>query len=223
MKGLVLFAHGLHEHALRFCNLARAFNTSGLAFYAIDHCSHGKSDGEPGLLSDYNILVKDFVKFAEIARSAHPPGTPTFIVCHSMGSLVVLLALKSIPDVSAAIFSGCALFSGPGASSLFGVKCLFPISQLSVAVSIAKVLASVSPRGDAAPILEDEITSDKDELQRIRRDPRMIRSSIRNRTAYELLKMVVECKAAVPEVARRRSGRALLIIYLFIIIIIIIY
>jgi alpha-beta hydrolase superfamily lysophospholipase len=152
VKGVVLFAHGLHEHALRFCNVAQQFVSRGFAFYAIDHVAHGKSanDGDRGLVEDYTIMVKDFVKFSEVARGAHPANKPAFIVCHSMGSLVVLLSLKSIPDVAAVVISGCALFSGPGASSLFGVKCLYPLSQLSVAVSIAKVLASppASPRAE---------------------------------------------------------------------------
>ena len=200
VKGVVLMSHGLHEHALRYCNVAHAFTSAGFAFYAIDHAAHGKSDGEQGLIEDYKVLPSDFVKFAAIARSAHPPGKPTFIVCHSMGTLVVLLALQSIPDITAVVFSGCALFSGPGASSLFGLRCLFPVSQLSIAPSIAGCMAAMNPRGPAAPILIEELTTDPAELERLRRDPRVRHANIMNRTAHQLLLMVAAAKAAVPAV-----------------------
>jgi alpha-beta hydrolase superfamily lysophospholipase len=132
------------------------------------------------------VLAIDFAKFAEIVRSAHPAETPTFIVCHSVGTLVVTLALKIIPDVRAAVFSGCALVSGPAASSLFGVKMLYPISQLSAAVTMSRAMASIDPRGPAAPIFDVELTSDVEELARIRDDPRIYHGSIMNRTAYQV-------------------------------------
>ena len=200
VNGIVLMSHGLHEHALRYCNVAHPFTSAGLAVYAIDHAAHGKSDGERGLIQDYKVLPSDFAKFAATARSAHPPDTPTFIVCHSMGTLVVLLALQSIPGITAIVFSGCALFSGPGASSLFGLRCLFPVSQLSFAPTLAGCMAGLNPRGPAAPVMLDDVTSDPAERERFLRDPRVRHDNIMNRTAHELLKMVVAAKAALPAV-----------------------
>ena len=159
-----------------------------------------KAMGVQGLLDICNMLVQDSVKFSEIYRSAHHTNTPAFLVCHSMGTLVVLLALKSIPDSAAVVLSGCTLFSGQGASSLFGANCLHPITQLSVAVSVARLPASVSPPGDAAPIIQEDVPSDLAERERSRRDPRIYHGSIMNHIAHELLKMVAACKAAVPGV-----------------------
>ena len=114
--------------------------------YAIDHVSHGKSGGVRGFITDWTVMPRDFVNLAKLARKEHP-NLPLFIVCHSMGTLITINALVSIPDVVAVVFSGCALISGPGASSPFGLKFLYPISQTSAAETLGEVMSTLDPKG----------------------------------------------------------------------------
>jgi hypothetical protein len=39
--GIVIFAHGLHEHGLRYHDLAHSLTAKGYVFFAIDHYAHG--------------------------------------------------------------------------------------------------------------------------------------------------------------------------------------
>ena len=69
-KGLVVIAHGLHEHCLRYHGLAHALVQKGYAVHAVDHCAHGLSAGgdTKGLVEDYRVMVNDFVSFSRNAQ-----------------------------------------------------------------------------------------------------------------------------------------------------------
>ena len=67
---------------------------------SLGHLPLGKSSGPRALIPDYAGLVKDFAAFAAYVRRIHPL-LPVFILAHSMGSLVTMLALDLIPEVTA--------------------------------------------------------------------------------------------------------------------------
>lgn len=89
----------------------------------MDHVSHGKSDGRRGVIPSHSVLTNDFVAFYEhvVRTVAESESVPIFLFAHSMGTLVALTALRSMPRVKAICFSGTPLFSGPGSSSPFGM------------------------------------------------------------------------------------------------------
>lgn len=197
-KGLVLVSHGLYEHSLRYVGLAHALNAKGYAVMAIDHVAHGISDGIKGLITDFHTLENDFVTFSQIARAEYPT-VPCYIFAHSMGTLVASLALKQIQStVKAVVFSGCPLFAGYAASSPFGIRALYPITQTSFAITLTWALSNLDPQGAAAPILLEELTSDEGEKMMILKDRRRVDSDIMNKTAYEVLKMIDEVKTTLP-------------------------
>jgi alpha-beta hydrolase superfamily lysophospholipase len=191
--GVVLISHGLHEHALRYYSVAHALAAKGVAVYACDHYAHGKSDGTRGLLLDHNILVSDFVEFGEWIHSKHP-ALPVSLLSHSMGTLVAMLSLNSLPFLSSVVFSATPLFSGPSASSPFGLKFLYPITQTSFVFTLTKFLASVDPAGPSAPILLEGISSSIDEQNLLLGDTLRYGEPIRNITAREVMTMVQRCK-----------------------------
>mmetsp|Transcript_3886 Transcript_3886/g.3848 ORF Transcript_3886/g.3848 Transcript_3886/m.3848 type:complete len:344 (-) Transcript_3886:118-1149(-) len=198
--GVIIISHGLHEHALRYYKLAHSLTSRGFAVYACDHFGHGKSDGTRGLIPDYNILVNDFIEFGKFVHNKHPD-LPISLFSHSMGTLVAMLSIKSLPFLNSVIFSATPLFSGPSASSPFGCTCLYPLSQTSLAVYLTGCMASCAPRGPAAPILIEGITSYQYERDILLADSLRYDGDIMNKTASEAIKMINLCKLeAIPTI-----------------------
>lgn len=167
---------------------------------AIDHVAHGISSGTKGLITDFHILENDFVAFSQLSQAEYPT-VPCYVFAHSMGTLVASLALKQIQsNVKAVVFSGCPLFAGYAASSPFGIRALYPITQTSFAITLTWALSNIDPTGAAAPILLEELTSDEEERQMIVKDRRRVECDIMNKTAYEVLKMIDEVKSSLPQI-----------------------
>jgi hypothetical protein len=97
-KAVVLVSHGLYEHAGRYYGVAHALVDKGYIVYGIDHNSHGKSAGTPGLVSDYKLFARDFIFFSEAMRKKHPT-LPFFVLSHSVGTLVAILSINKLPFV----------------------------------------------------------------------------------------------------------------------------
>jgi Serine aminopeptidase, S33 len=97
-KAIILISHGLHEHGLRYFSVAASLTAKNFAVVAMDHSSHGLSEGTRGLITDYTALPQDF---SALAASLHKesPQLPFFILAHSMGTLVASLAIKDLPFV----------------------------------------------------------------------------------------------------------------------------
>ena len=97
-KAIILVSHGLHEHGMRYFGVAASLTAKNFAVVAMDHSSHGLSEGTRGLITDYTVLPQDFVS---MAKSLHKesPNLPFFILAHSMGTLVASLAIKDLPFV----------------------------------------------------------------------------------------------------------------------------
>lgn len=196
VNGVIIISHGLHEHGFRYYKLAHALTSRGIVVYACDHFAHGKSDGIRGFIPDYNILVNDFIEFGQFIHEKHP-NLPISLFSHSMGTLIAMLSIKSLPFLSSVIFSATPLFSGPSASSPFGCTCLYPLSQTSFASYLTSCMSSCAPRGPAAPILIEGISSYEYEREILLRDSLRYDGDIMNKTASEVIKMINLCKLEV--------------------------
>jgi alpha-beta hydrolase superfamily lysophospholipase len=147
-KAIVLISHGLNEHALCYYNVAIALVNAGYGVFAIDHASHGKSDGPRGVIQNHEDLYNDFIQFANTKRKLYS-SLPAFVVAHSMGTLVALMSINKIEvclttsnsiqhltslsllqNIKAIVFSGCAIVPGPDSASPFGIGCLYPLGEL---------------------------------------------------------------------------------------------
>ena len=97
-KAIIFVSHGLHEHGMRYYNVAESLTAKNFLVVAPDHSSHGLSEGTRGLITDYNFLPLDFVS---LVKSVHAefPNLPCFILAHSMGTLVATLAIKELPFI----------------------------------------------------------------------------------------------------------------------------
>jgi alpha-beta hydrolase superfamily lysophospholipase len=115
------------------------------------------------------------------------PAVPCYLFAHSMGTLIATLALRQLqPTIKAAVFSGCPIFPGYASSSPFGVRALYPLTQTGVAIYLAQLLASMDPKGPAAPILFDGLFSDEESKQRLLKDRRRVEGEVMNKTVRSL-------------------------------------
>ncbi len=106
---IVLIVHGYAEHSGRYAHVAAALTSRGAVVYAEDHLGHGRSDGERGLITDFERVVDDLSALVRIATHEHP-GLPLVVVGHSMGGLLVArLAQRAPGDVAGVAFCGAVI------------------------------------------------------------------------------------------------------------------
>lgn len=119
-KAGVVIVHGLAEHSGRYAHVAQALNKAGYTVYAADLRGHGRSAGFPGDMGgDLQTLINDVISFCARAAGAH---TKTFLLAHSMGTLLALPAVAEMPagTVDGLILSGVALMPGPAVLEAIG-------------------------------------------------------------------------------------------------------
>ncbi len=108
-KAVILIVHGLGEHSGRYGNYVNYFVPRGYALYSFDTRGQGRSDGARGYVERFDRYVEDIERRAAEARSDWP-GTPLFILGHSLGSLMVLSYARQHPDrLTGLIVTGTAL------------------------------------------------------------------------------------------------------------------
>lgn len=194
--GVILVSHGLYEHGLRYCGIAKRLLEENYVVYAMDHYAHGKSDGEKGLITDYYVLLSDFEEVGSYVKEQHPD-LPMGVLAHSMGTIIALLSNNRMPYVKCLLLSAIPLFPGPAASSPFGIRCLYPLSQGKGAERLSAVMSFLAPRGPCCPLELNSITSDEEERRLVTDDDLRYHGPINNKTAYEVTKMVNIAKLTV--------------------------
>lgn len=113
-KAILQLAHGMSEKGLRYEETAKFFVERGFAVYINDHRGHGKTAcGEYGYMGEGDVflkMVRDMKLFHDILRENHP-GLKTFLLGHSMGSLLSLRFAQIYPHLlSGLILSGTGSF-----------------------------------------------------------------------------------------------------------------
>lgn len=92
-RAVLVVAHGMGEHALRYRPALARLIDSGIAIHAIDHRGHGATIAlNGGAAGDFGAggfdgVVGDLAALVEQARAEHPR-LPLFLLGHSMGSFI---------------------------------------------------------------------------------------------------------------------------------------
>jgi alpha-beta hydrolase superfamily lysophospholipase len=108
-QAILLIAHGLGDHSGRYGNYVDYFVPRGYALYSLDARGHGRSSGMRGYIDRFDQYVEDLDRRAAAARSDWP-GTPLFVLGHSLGSLIALSYARQHPDrLTGLIVTGTAL------------------------------------------------------------------------------------------------------------------
>jgi alpha-beta hydrolase superfamily lysophospholipase len=102
VRGIMILAHGMGEHSLRYESLAKSLIEAGFMVYANDHRGHGQTVGNASQLGDYGPdgwrgLIDDELRLVRKVREDHDG--PILIMGHSMGSMVVQHLLTEASDL----------------------------------------------------------------------------------------------------------------------------
>lgn len=133
MRGVVVFVHGLGEHAGRYEALAGRLNAWGYAVRGYDQYGHGESSGARGSLPAPTRLIEDLVDVLDSTRSRFGAGTPLIVLGHSLGGLVA----AGVVARNGAGIDALVLSSPPFAVSLGGFQKLLLATLPRVAPNLA--------------------------------------------------------------------------------------
>ncbi|MHB8899726.1 MAG: alpha/beta hydrolase [Thermoguttaceae bacterium] len=108
-RAILVVIHGILEHAGRYGELAHCLSRAGIAVWAVDLRGHGRSSGWRAWVNRFDQYVDDVLAVVAEARAAHP-GTPVFLLGHSMGGLIALQPrLAEVSGAAGIVLSAPAL------------------------------------------------------------------------------------------------------------------
>jgi alpha-beta hydrolase superfamily lysophospholipase len=168
---VVVIAHGAGEHSGRYEHVAARLVQEGYAVYALDHRGHGRSEGARALIDRMDNAVGDLDALVVDAIKQHP-GTPAFLLGHSMGGTIALrYALGRQQRLAGLLLSG-------------------PLAALDAAPAPLKVvvraLSGVLPRLPLISIDASLISRDPTVVRDYVQDPLVFHGRLPARTVAEI-------------------------------------
>uniref|UniRef100_H0UZY9 Monoglyceride lipase n=1 Tax=Cavia porcellus TaxID=10141 RepID=H0UZY9_CAVPO len=176
-RALVFVSHGAGEHCGRYEDLAQMLVGLDLLAFAHDHVGHGRSDGERLMVSDFHVFVRDVLQHVDTMHKDYP-GLPIFLLGHSMGGAISILAASERPG----FFAGMALISPLVLTS--------PESATTFKVFAAKVLNLVLPNLSLGAIDPNILSRNKEEVESYNSDPLVHHGGLRVSFGIQLLNAV---------------------------------
>lgn len=89
VRAVVAVIHGWSDHGGRYGNVVEHLLPHGYAVYTLDLRGHGLSDGQRGHIGAWDEYRQDTHTVVNLLERQHP-GTPLFLMGHSMGGLTVM-------------------------------------------------------------------------------------------------------------------------------------
>ncbi len=187
VKGALVVAHGLHDHARRYEPLALALNEAGVAVYSYDQRGHGASGGATQRIDSIDQAAGDMELVLREAQLRHP-GVPLFIYGHSMGGLIAARVAADQPlPLRGAVISSAAL--------------KLPVTSSAVQLRVVAALSAVAP-GLGLQALDDA-TLVRDEAARasLAADPQITRDKVPARTVAAIIAGVGDIQERMDSIA----------------------
>jgi alpha-beta hydrolase superfamily lysophospholipase len=173
VRGTLVIAHGLGEHAGRYGGLVQRCLARGLAVYAPDHRGHGRSGGRRALVGRFAWLVEDLDVVMRRAATEHPGGK-RLLFGHSMGGAIALTWTLDHPgQVDGLILSGPAIAP--------------PTAVSALTVLVVRLLSRVLPGMGAIALPPGDISRDPEVVRDYEDDPLVLHGPVPARTLAELL------------------------------------
>ena len=185
-RAILLLVHGLAEHSGRYRELAEYFITAGFAVFAFDQEGHGKSDGVRGHIDRFSNYTSALETFTDEVREQNP-GTPIFLVGHSMGGLISAATLVTRQSR----FAGCVL-SGAAVKAVDE-----PPRWL---LFIGRMLSVLLPKMGQLQLDASGVSRDPDVVQRYISDPLVYTGKISARCVTELFNAMENLRAAAHKI-----------------------
>ncbi|XP_076369831.1 monoglyceride lipase-like isoform X2 [Tachypleus tridentatus] len=95
-RALAFFAHGFGEHCALYKDLIHALVKTEILTFGHDHVGHGRSGGPRTLVGSLDNCVNDIFKHIDMMKGKYP-GLPVFLIGHSMGGVISVLASLKKP------------------------------------------------------------------------------------------------------------------------------
>lgn len=173
-RAVVVLVHGVAEHSGRYAHVGTRLADAGFAVYALDHLGHGKSAGGGGANIGSMDISADNVAAMLALAIREQPDVPTFLLGHSMGSLITLyLATREPVDVTGIILSAPPLDIPVGN----------PLQRL-----FAPVLSTLTPNLGVLNLDSSMISRDPAVVSAYDNDPLVFRGKLPARTGAEILR-----------------------------------
>lgn len=172
-KAVLVVAHGLGEHCGRYKPFIDYFVARGCAVYALDHESHGKSEGMRGYIHRFGDFVATLHDYIGKIRARHQ-GLPVFLVGHSMGGVISVNYLLAHQQG----LSGCIL-SGP---ALATDDVISPVQK-----KILKILSLLTPKLPLIKIEGAAVSRDPAVVKAYETDPLVFRGKATARLLTEIV------------------------------------
>lgn len=157
-KAIIIISHGYGEHSGHYIELANFLIQNGYGIYAIDHRSHGQSEGTRGHIESFFEFISDFHELVLIVKSDYP-NAAIFTFGHSMGGLIAFVygLMHREAGLRGQIFSGPALGAPWG---LYGVPFKF-----------YEVLDKTIPKVRVYRIVKKRASRNRQYIREIEKDP----------------------------------------------------
>ena len=191
-KACVLLVHVLAEHTGRYHRLASRFNDADIAVVGPDHIGHGASPGVRAHVRRFSEYLEPLTALRTLIEEWYP-GTPVFLLGHSMGGLISAHALLDAQQ----LYRG-AMFSGPAFTAVN------PVSAL--VIWIGRLLRYVLPKMGMLALNADEVSRDPAVVADYIADPLVYNGKITTSLGLEILDAM--------EAAIARAGEITLPVYI---------
>lgn len=184
-KALIFVSHGAGEHCGRYDELAQMLKGLDMLVFAHDHVGHGQSEGERMVVSDFQVFVRDVLQHVDTIQKDYPE-VPIFLLGHSMGGAISILAAAERPTY----FSGMVLISPLVLAN--------PESASTLKVLAAKLLNFVLPNMSLGRIDSSVLSRNKSEVDLYNSDPLICRAGVKVCFGIQLLNAVSRVERAMP-------------------------
>jgi alpha-beta hydrolase superfamily lysophospholipase len=171
-RAVLLLVHGLAEHSGRYEGFAEFFTSAGFAVHALDHPGHGRSAGHRCHIGRFADFTNTLERYLALVKTTHP-GTPIFLVGHSMGGLIAAsFLIERQSQFAAAVLSGPAI-RAPQQPSRF-------------ALFVMRIISRLLPRLGVLQLDSSGVSKDPDVVSKYDNDPLVFRGKVTARLAAEL-------------------------------------
>ena len=102
-RAAIILVHGYADHSGRHAGLAGVCRAAGFTVYAMDFRGHGKSDGTPGDIEDFDLCASDIMTLLRLVKDREKD-KKVFLLGHSLGgSISCLFASEHQDDIDGLI------------------------------------------------------------------------------------------------------------------------